>query len=214
MSRLQKKIIAGIIISIVLLFVFAAIFVSDDYFVGEVVVAACPSFHYIIDTIEGTDNVVAIKTKNTFETIDMVEQGLVDFGIARRVHLDGQEVSSHIVGSGYDFISSEGLLIKEPYMKDFLYYTDIDKDQILQDFRYIKEENIAVVDNPIDYLEKGIVITILEREMSPEIQTVHVIKNSGERLRMSTLPIMYYLPDAEEAKVNFANNLLASIYNP
>ncbi len=213
MKNLQTKITIGVVVFIVLSLIALDFFAPDErYFTEEITVAACPTFHYLADKLDINEQITIIKTNSTPETIAMVEDGVVDFGIARRSLLENRPVSYQVAGPGYDIISSVEFVIGEEDMSIFSYYTDIDKNKILRDFNYIGEENITVVDNPLDYISDGIVITVLQGGMTNEMQNIHVIASNDKRLRMSSLPILYYMSETGDSKLRTINTLIDSIY--
>ncbi len=214
MKSIQSKIIIGVIVFIVLSLVVLDFFAPDEqYFTEEITVAACPTFHYLADKLDINEQITIIKTNSTPETITMVEQGLVDFGIARRFSLDNSSVSYQVVGPGYDFISSVELVIEEEDMGVFTYYTDVEKDIVLSDFNYIEEENLTLVDNPLEHLGDGIVITVLQSEVTDEMQNVHIVTSNEQRLRLSSLPILYYMPEISADKLDFTSGVISNIYH-
>ncbi len=157
------------------------------------IIAACPTFHYILDEID----LKGIRTESTAKSLELLENGNVDLVISGRpLKIDEADFFFEIVGSGYDFVSVNGMIINESEMSSMIFYTDMDIKDVLSDFKYLSDENLNEVDDIDDYLDKGIVITQLN-EMKGE--NVHVFKNNGHRVRSSRRPRLYFKshPDKE-----------------
>ncbi len=164
----------------------------------EVVVAACPTFYYLLEKIEDKEHVVAIKTNSTAETVSLLQEEKIDFGIGGRPLTEKEEKIKHLViGKGYDFIATQGFTLPEQEMAYFTFYTNLEKEEILRDFQYIKEENLVKINNIHDYLNKGVAITKIEERMPQGAESVHIVKENGQRVRLSRKPRVFFLPETD-----------------
>ena len=160
----------------------------------DIIVAACPTFHYMLKKLEDVEGVRVVKTASTGETLKMIDEEIVDVGISGRPLKKGEpSLSYEIIGGGYDFVFSGEFAIREQDMSKFLFYTDIEKEKILEDFEHISNDNLTKVDDAKKYTKEGVVITFLNGRM--ESESVYILKNNGERVRLSRRPRVYYLPE-------------------
>ncbi len=189
-----------------LLFAFLYFFIIEKEAEKNIVVAACPTFYYLLDEVKKEKNIKTVKTKSTSETTKLLKNGDVHFGISGRPPKEGEEIIFEVIGEGYDFISKEDLIIGEKNMEFFSFYTDLEKNSILENFAYISEEKLKKVENIDKYIEKEIVITFLDRPMKEK--NVHIFKENGERVRLSRKPRLYYLPQTETEKVEKIKEVL------
>ncbi len=166
---------------------------------SEIIVAACPTFHYMLEKIE-SNKVKVIKTESTGESLSLLDQEMVDLVISGRALKSTEpKFSFKKIGHGYDFIFSKEVFILEEEMQFIPFYTDLPLENIIEDFPFISEDNLKKTEDIYSVLDKGVVITSLEGEIRGEI--VHVLQGNGERVRLSRLPRLYYLPNLEEEKL-------------
>ena len=145
------------------------------------VIAACPTFHYLLEEND-------IRSRSTAESISYFLEGEVDAFISGRMLKPGEpDLSYEIIGPGYSFIFYKELVILEKEMGNYLFYTDL--DGVSEDFPYIKK--IEKVSDVYNYIEEGIVITSAENTDYSKAEIVSVFKDNGERVRLSRTPIMY-----------------------
>ncbi|GEM_PF-4522654 len=161
----------------------------------DIVVAACPTFHYMLEKLKDVENVRVVKTSSTGETLKMIDGEVADMGISGRPLKEGEpSLSYEVIGEGYDFIFLEEFVIREQNMSKLLFYTDIEKEKILEDFDHISNDNLVKADDAKEYMRDGVVITFLDGRMEGE--SVHILKNNGERVRLSRRPRVYYSPES------------------
>lgn len=174
----------------------------------SVAIAACPTFHYLLEALEGKSGINTIKTQSTAENIEMLKNDQVDLIISgRALKADEPDFEWEIIGPGYDFIFVEEIAIMENEMVFIPFYTNLDKDKIINDFHNISDDNLTQVENLGDYLKEGIVITRLER-LSEEENIVHIFKLDGSRIRLSRTPRLYYSKDLSQEKLDLIINLV------
>jgi hypothetical protein len=156
-----------------------------------VIVAACPTFHYMLDELK-SKGVNVIETDSTAESLYYLENKKADLIISGR-SLKKEEHKGYlyeIIGQGYDFVFYYEIEINEREMEEIVFYTDIEKQKIIDDFQYITEENLIEVENIEDYIKKGIVITHLEDKT--EYGIVHVLNEFNRRAHLTRRPRIYY----------------------
>ncbi len=172
---------------IIIIILIIAFLIGFNLKAETIKIAACPTFYYLLAEIE-SDQIQTIKTQSTAESINLLEEEEVDLIISGRP-LKEQEPDFlfTIIGPGYDFLFEKELFMKEEQMQDIIFYTNLSIDKISEDFSYITK--IEKVDNILDYLQKGIVITKLENRLKGEL--VHIVKENGSRVRLSRRPRLY-----------------------
>jgi hypothetical protein len=156
-----------------------------------VIVAACPTFHYMLDELK-SKGINVIETDSTAESLYYLENNKADLIISGRP-LKKEERKGYlyeIIGQGYDFVFYYEIEINEREMEDIVFYTNIDKQKIIDDFQYITEENLIEIENIEDYIKKGIVITHLEDKTDYGI--VHVLNEFNRRVHLTRRPRVYY----------------------
>ncbi len=180
---------------------------QEDDFINKIkksqkedfIVAACPTFHHLLDNFE-IDNV--IKTESTAQSLMLIQQKEVDFLISgRALRQQEPKLDYLIIGRGYDFLFEQELIIPEQDMKYITFYTDLDKQEIINDFQYISEDNLNEVKDINLYLDKGIIITNLPGKLIGE--PVHIITSNNSRVPFSRLPRLYYYPNSSQEKIDF-----------
>ena len=177
------------------------IFEEKDFFSSEkIIVAACPTFHYMLQKMEENKNIETIKTQSTKESLDLLSRKKVDLVISgRALKSEEPDFLFEVIGPGYDFIFKEEIAILEKEMDFISFYTDLSPKNIINDFYFISEENLKKIENIYNYLDKGVVITFLDGKIKGE--TVHIFQENGERIRLSRLPRLYYLEEIKEKAI-------------
>ncbi len=160
----------------------------------EIMVAACPTFYYMLDKIEEDKTATTVRVANTAEGMGLLSDKKIDILISGRALKIGEsDYFFRVVGKGYDFIYKNEIIISEQEMMFVPFYTDLDLEKIIEDFKYISIDNIERVDDIGNYLDKGVVVTLVEDKMKGE--SVHIIGNNNLRVRLSRRPRMYYSSD-------------------
>ncbi len=173
----------------------------------EIVVAACPTFHYMLNKIEEEQIADIVRVANTAEGLGLLSDKKIDILISGRALMPGEpDYSFTVVGPGYDFIYKNEIIINEPEMMFVPFYTDLDLEKIIEDFRYISTDNIERVDDIDRYLGQGVVITLLEDKMKGE--PVHITENNNSRVRLSRRPRMYYSSDTNKNILEEVENII------
>ncbi len=181
---------------------------ADEFFDQEAIwLAVCPTFYYMIEKIPADKKIIVKKTGSTGDSLKLLEQGKVDLIVSGRP-LKKEETGflSKKIGPGYDFIFSQEIVILEREMNLFTFYTDLFPETIIEDFPYLFQKNVIKTDNPFDYLDQGIVVSLLDDRIEGEI--IHIINEDGLRVRLSRLPRIYYLPDFSEEKLNIVKEII------
>lgn len=213
----KKKLI--IVLGVIFIFIFVAGIVlqknetenSENLIASEkkyfLTVAACPTFHYMLEKIENNEEIKIIKTQSTAESLDLLRERTIDLIISGRALKSTEpKLSFKKIGSGYDFIFNEEIFILEEEMRFIPFYTNLSLEKIIEDFTFISEQNLTKTEDIYKVLDKGIIITFLEDEMKGEM--VHIFQENEERMRLSRLPRLYYSFDFEEEKVNFIKEII------
>lgn len=199
---------------IFILFLFLVLFWATSYFFTEeggeaeedLVVAACPTFHYMLEKLEDERGITGIKTESTAKSLELLGADEADLIISGRTLRENEpELLSQKIGKGYDFLFIQEALIPEEEMKFVPFYTDLKKEDIIRDFAHIAEENLTEVQEIENYLHKGVVITALEGALVGE--PVHILDASGNRLRLSRLPRIHYFEDFPEENLSIFKDL-------
>ncbi len=173
-------------------------------------VAACPTFYYMADKLEVHEELSVVRTQSTAESLVLLGRGEVDLIISGRPLKRGDpELVSRIIGPGYDFIFEQEIAVLEKEINSIPFYTDLSLNKVVQDFDYISKDNLTKVEDPYQYLDRGVVITSLERINRGEI--VHVFKEDGSRLRMSRMPRIYCFLQTPEEKVELVARMVSEI---
>ncbi len=158
---------------------------------GKIKVAVCPTFYYFFDNLKDGDNIEVFKEKSTSEGLFLMEKGSVDVVISGRPLKQGETLLlSEKIGEGYDFIYKEEIVVFEEEMSEMLFYTDLEVEKVINDFKYISSKNITKIEKIEDYVERGVVITVLDNLLIGEV--VHILNQDGSRVRLSRLPRVYY----------------------
>ncbi len=163
----------------------------------KTIVAVCPTFYYLAEEIKENKRIEIVKTESTSESLKLIERGEVDFIISGRALKENEpQMLGKKIGKGYDFIFKDEIIVLEEEMKFIPFYTDLNSEKIINDFKYISEDNLTQVENPYDYLEKGVVIVSLEGPLIGEV--VHLLRTDYSRVRLSRLPRIYYFEDMKK----------------
>lgn len=175
------------------------------------IVAACPTLHYLLEELESSQKADVIMTDSTAESLRLIEKGAVDLIISGRALKEREpRLISEKIGAGYDFIFREEVVVLEEEMRFIPFYTDLNLEKIMEDFRHISESNLNKIEEPRKYLEKGIVITTLDDGFLIG-ETVHVLEAGGSRVRLSRLPRIYYDEGISANKIKNLTNFLNDI---
>jgi hypothetical protein len=180
----------------------------DDYSLAqETTIAACPTFHYLVDKLNDNQEIIVRKTQSTNESLTLLEQGKVDLIVSGRALKQTEpDFLFQIIGPGYDFIFQEEIVIFDNEMALIPFYTDLDSAEIIEKFDYISEDNLTETDNPYHYLDKGIVIVFLKDKLKGEI--VHVFDQNQSRVRLSRRPRLYYSENLSTEQLNFVKQII------
>ena len=187
----------NILLIVVALFAVLGIVFLEVDMDDNVIIAACPTFYYMIDKLE-EEGFDVLKTESTKENIELFEKGDVNMFISGRgVNMD--DLLSLTVGPGYIFLFREEVLILEDHMGEIMFFTDLSTEDVLGDFKEIKEENLEKVGRIENYIERGIIITSTLNENKGEL--VHIISENGERIRLSRVPRLHYSSNVNKREV-------------
>ncbi len=174
---------------------------------NELIIALCPTFHYLFEKLEINRDINFIKTESTKESLKLIKNGSVNAIISGRALRENElNLFFKIIGKGYDFISKNEIIVFEEEMRFSKFYTDLEIEPIIESFNYISKENLTKIENINDYLEKGIVITFLNNRLVGE--PVHILKKDGSRVNFSRLPRIYYLNGFPKDKIDFITKSL------
>lgn len=194
---MQKKIIVIVLVGFGFVFMFSNQKKDGDLIIS---VAACPTFHYMLEKLEKREDINIIKTESTAESLFLMNQGIADITISGRALKEEEpKLFFEKLGQGYDFIFKEEIILFEHEMNSIDFYTDLPLDEIIRDFKYISEENLIKVENPYEYLNKGIVITFLNEFLVGE--PVHILKIDESRVQFSRAPRIYYSEKVSSEKI-------------
>ncbi len=194
----------NILLIVVAISAILGIFFLEEKLNNDVVIAACPTFHYMAEKLEekGFD---VLKTGSTDENIKLFKEGKVNMFISGR-SVDEDGLLSLTVGPGYIFLFKEEVLILEDRMSEIIFFTDLSTEDILEDFEKIKEENLEKVEDVSRYIERGIIITSPLNEKKGEM--VHVIGENDKRIRLSRVPRLYYSSNISDAKIKEVREII------
>ncbi len=167
----------------------------------NIIVASCPTFHYVLEKLSHLDWVNTIKTNSTGDSLTSYRNGDADIVISGRPLKNSEpNLISEKIGDGYDFIFIESFNIEERDMELLTFYTDLPMQEIIDDFQHITEENLTEIDsNVVDYITKGIVITSLEDKLIGG--TVNIFSSDG-RVRITRTPRIHYPENINKEKLN------------
>ncbi len=172
----------------------------------NLVVAGCPTFHYMLDKLD-QEGISIIKTGSTGESLSLIENGLVDFVISGRSLREGEaKLSFHKIGRGYDVIHKDEIVIFEKEMGQISFLTDLDIDQVINDFEYISDVNLVKINDLYEYLDKGVIITSLDGHLIGNM--AHILKENGSRVRLSRSPRIYFSSELEKEKLESIKEII------
>ncbi|MCF7845289.1 MAG: substrate-binding domain-containing protein [Candidatus Pacebacteria bacterium] len=180
---------------------------SSELVIGKIKVAVSPTFYYLFQDLKENNNIEVFETDSTLEGLDLMERGVVDVAVLGRP-LREEELSllSEVVGGGYDFIYKEEMVISEEEMSEIVFYTDLETEEVINDFKQITSRNIVKIEDIENYIEKGIVITSIDGLLVREL--VHVLKDDGSRVRLSRLPRVYYFEETPRKNLDYLIDLI------
>lgn len=158
---------------------------------NKIKVAVCPTFYdYNLSNI--LNNYETIKTSSTAESLNLLSSNLVDYVLAGRKLKPNEENNDLefkiLENIGYSFLSNKINSITTEYFDSHVFYTDLDLENIKKDLNI---KNIQKVDNIYDYLDNGIIITLIENTDYSRANLVHVLDENNNRLKLSRTPILY-----------------------
>lgn len=178
---------------------------------SAMVVASCPTWYYLLELLESHDFEV-IGTNSTAESLYLLENNIADFILAgRALKPEEPQLLGEIIGHGYSFIADKEMVITEADMWDYNFFTDQDKQEILQYFPNIKLEKITEVEDVYNYLEQGIVITSIGNTDYSRSEMVHVFGENGLRYRFSRTPKIYYHDFLEDETLLLVKSITSEI---
>ena len=164
----------------------------------DVVLAICPTYHFLIDNLEESGFEV-IKTNSTSQSISLLREGKADLIISGRKPMpDEKDLKYRAVEleGHYSFLSATSNSIYENNLNRYQVYTDQEVSDIRKTFNL--EENIVRVENVYEYLNEGIVITSWSNTDYSQSAVVHVLNSTGVRNPYSRMPFIYYNDRFEE----------------
>jgi len=172
----------------------------------ELVVAACPTFHYMLQGLE-KNGISTIPTGSTKENLQLMERREVDFSISGRgLSEEDPYFPSSIIGPGYVFLADKEFIILEEEMENLFFSTDLSSQEILENFPYISSSNLWEVEDVGGYLREGIVITSPDNEEKGSL--VHFFHKDGKRVRLSRVPRLYYSPSISKEEVELIREMV------
>ncbi len=168
---------------------------------SEIGIAGCPTFYDELDILKEND-IRVVYTGSTGESIALLSAGEVDMIISgRRLRPEEPELDHINFDDGYSFIGNDKFSINISDMSEFLFNTDLEKDTVLEDFPWIKKENLKEVDDPYTHLSTSIGITSFENTDYSYAEPVGIMNWNGRRIRKSRVPTLYFdNENREEAK--------------
>jgi len=175
---------------------------------GDVDIAACPTFWYLLEDLEGED-IEIYYTQSTGNNIQGIMAGEIDAFISgRALHPEEPNLNREVLGPGFSFISQES---KEVFTKDLdehQFYTDRDAGEVINNFDVITQDNLKNVENIYSHLDNGIGITSIENTDYSRSEVVHVLDEHGSRHRYSRTPSLYYTDELEDENIEHIVRLL------
>lgn len=151
-------------------------------------VAACPTCFDLAKNIQA-EKYEIIKTGSTAESLVLLQNNTVDLVLAGRTLKPHEpQMDSLLIKQGYSFLSSSNATIFIDQLKNYKIYTDLDEEELKQNFNI---EKIQTVDNVYEYLDEGIIITSWENTDYTKAAIVHVLENNNRRVRLSRRPTVY-----------------------
>ena len=110
------------------------LFLDDSSFFEEAItIAACPTFHYMLEKMVNNQEIITIKTQSTAESLKLLEKEKVNLIISgRALKPEEPDFSFKIIGPGYDFLFQEEILILEKEMNLVPFYTKLSLNLIYE----------------------------------------------------------------------------------
>jgi hypothetical protein len=152
----------------------------------------CPTFaDYNLGSL--FPDVELVLTNSTAQSLSMLKAGKVDYVVAGRKLLPGEEYlnlkSTILENVGYSFLSSLVNSITTVDYDDVDFFTDLDPDVLEKELGI---RTITKVDDVYAFLDKGIVITSVENTDYARADLVHVLEaDQSRRVPLSRTPILY-----------------------
>ncbi len=160
------------------------------------IVILCPTFHYKAEEIQESDYNVILGSSSE-EAVGMLSHSLIDFSIVSRPPFPGEtEFNFKKYDHGYSFLSDEVVVIPEDEIENYKFFTDLEKDKLLNDFPQIKE--IQKVDDVYLHINEGVVITDFKNTDYSKAQIAYLLDDFGNRLKYSKTPTLYYKEEGPE----------------
>ncbi|MEA2092557.1 MAG: hypothetical protein U9P61_01130 [Patescibacteria group bacterium] len=180
---------------------------SSEVVIGKIKVAVSPTFYHLFQDLKDNNNIEVFEIDSTLEGLDLMERGVVDVAVlGRPLREEELPLLSEVVGEGYDFIYKEEMVISEEEMSEIVFYTDLETEKIINDFKQITSRNIVKIEDIENYIEKGIVITSIDGFLVREV--VHILKEDGSRVRLSRLPRVYYFKEIPRKNLDYLIDLI------
>ncbi len=201
----MKKIIITFFISlIILLLLYSILSVNEE----NITVASCPTFYYMLEKLDGVDWIKTVKTESTAESINLYEKREIDIIISGRpLKKSEPALVSEKVGKGYDFLYKEDLPMWEKEMELLTFYTNLSLEEIINDFRYITEDNLIKIEGDIEsHIKDSVVITSLDGNLIGA--TAQIFKPDFSRVRLTRLPRIHYKENINKEKLDIIRNII------
>lgn len=171
-------------------------------------IASCPTFWHMLEGLEDED-LEKYYTESTGQNVQGVLSGDIDAFISgRALHPEEPDLNRKILGPGFSFISDESREVFVGSLDEYEFYTDESKEEVIDSFEGITDDNLHRVEDVYGYLENGLVITSLENTDYSRGEIVHVLYENGSRHRYSRTPALYYTDELGENKAEYIAELL------
>ncbi len=191
--KIMKKIL------LLALFLFGSFLAVNGYVNNQnnpsekIKIAACPTFHYLLDKIAHDENIEVIKTSSTSENIYYLLFEEIDAFISgRKLKPEEPSLRYDIVGEGFAFLGKTEQIIFYDELNNYEYFTDQEVKKIIDKFSDLEAAKIKKVDDVYSYVEDGIIITSFENTNYLKAKIVHIYSKEGQRHRFSRTPAVYY----------------------
>ncbi len=166
-------------------------------------IAACPTFYYMLSILED-EKFEVYPTESTGQSIYGISTGQADAFISgRALRPDEPNLNREILGPGFSFISEDGKVVFLEDLDKHQFYTDEDKEDVINTFDNITDDNLESTEDVYEYLENGIGITSLENTDYSRSEVVNILDGNGFRHRYSRTPSLYYTDEIEDEKIEY-----------
>ena len=192
----MKKNLLAIIFGLAIIFTVYNFKEDPDFLRAEVGngyrVAACPTHHHMLPALDRGD-FQTTRASSTGESLKMMKEGEVDLVISGRNLKPGEpELESLKLAEGYSFLAEEGFSITEDEMEEYNFYTDLDKDSVINDFLSITKENLTQVEDVYEKSDDGIVVTSFENTDYEKAEIVNIYDGFGRRVEKTRRPTLFF----------------------